>query len=380
MYTTDSFLLPLPVQVLGFIGALAFVLWKAKGLLVATAPPKEPTKKCCLENVTPIDAKFDWLTQDPLKVRPFVNKKSFNPAMNLNDFTANDWILIEKTYLHNVQLRKEITRDHPDHTVFLNPDKRFVAAFYEFYSLVIHYLTHRYPQYFKPDAEKNIVSNLISNETIPLDPSIKEAGVSEEEHNRNLLLSLAKSIEEDFIILLKDDPLNPDEEYVMRCNVSGFPAGFDPKNNFDKPISFIHTPVPQYQKRLKVSMSKYFDRLTPEEAHVRHNWSIQTSPNKFTLHSHHGREGDTIVPLKMEELDFEEGCFLRCERQCFTRMPILGADIMTIRTYVTPLAEIKQDDFVAKELIRGIDSLPADMAFYKKRGAWGEAVKEYLRS
>ncbi|KAG7192338.1 uncharacterized protein KQ657_001736 [Scheffersomyces spartinae] len=360
---------------------LLLILLVAIGLPLLTSRKKKPRKRSCLENVTPVDVDFDWKTQEPLKVRPFVNKKSFNPSMNLTDFTANDWILIEKTYLQNVQLRREITIKHSDHTVFLNPDKRFVAAFHEFYSLVIHYLTHRYPQYFVPDKHNNVVKNLITEDQIPLDPNIiTKDSVLEQDHNRELLLSLARTIEEDFILLHKDAP---DEEYIMRCNVSGFPAGFDPKNNFDKPISFIHTPVPQYQKRLKVSMSKYFDRLTTDEAHVRHNWSIQTNASKFTLHSHHGREGETPPPpLKMEDIDFEKGCFLRCERQCFTRLPVLGANLMTIRTYVTPLSEIKhlEDDHVTRELIRGIDSLPEDLAFYKKRGAWGEAVKEYLRS
>lgn len=56
---------------------------------------------------------------------------------------------------------------------------------------------------------------------------------------------------------------------------------------------------------------------------------------------------------------------LRCERQVFIRLPKTKLIVMTIRTYLTPIDKIKQEGN-AKELIRGIDSLPEDLAFYKK--------------
>jgi len=44
---------------------------------------------------------------------------------------------------------------------------------------------------------------------------------------------------------------------------------------------------------------------------------------------------------------------------------------------LTLLKTIKQEG-LGKELSRAIDGLPDDLAFYKKRNSWGEAVKEYL--
>ena len=83
---------------------------------------------------------------------------------------------------------------------------------------------------------------------------------------------LGRNIEEDFLILIKNNPHNKQEEYIMRASLNGFPAGFDPRVNFNQPISFIHQPVPQYKSRLQFSMTKFFNNLQPDKLWVRHNW------------------------------------------------------------------------------------------------------------
>lgn len=321
--------------------------------------------------IPPVGSKFKWDEELPIPYRPFAGKKDHKVNMGIRNISKEPetWLLIENTYKESTKLRKEICNNYPKHTIHVNPSERAIGAAREYYEKVTNFLLDRYPQYFYIKDDQ--IYNAINDVYLPLDGSKEEPS--------SLLLHLAASVEEDVVILLKDNPNDAEEEYKMRASINGFPAGFDPAEGFDQPISIIHGPVPSYENRLKLGMSRFFNRLEPKDMWYRTNWSIQAHKNLFSLHGNHARAGQVITPLKMEEIDFEDGCFLRVERQVLTRMPKSRAVIMTIRTYTTPMAQVKAEGY-ADELIKGIDGLPDDLAFYKKRAYWGEAVKEYLRT
>lgn len=316
--------------------------------------------------ITPVDPSWTWEKQKPLKLRPFVNKKNFNVQMGIKNIasTPEDWLLIEDTYADTVRLRKEIARLH--NTVLLEESHdNTIRAVKEMYEIMVGYYLSRYPQYFK--LEQNKVINLITGDLFPR-KSLSESP-------RQLMTHILGLIEEDFLLLLKDEE---DGEYILRASITGFPAGFDPSANMNRTVSQIHTPVPQYKPRLKSPMANFFKKLNPKDLWVRTNWSVQTHNNLFAIDGNHSRDGDDVKPLTADDVDFDNGCFLRVERQCFLRLPESNANLMTVRTYLTPIKEVKAEGH-ALELIRGIDSLPPEIGFYKKRGEWGEAVKEYLR-
>jgi len=332
----------------------------------------DPSWISCIQQPVPaIDPSFKWDETIPKKIRPFVKKKSFNAEMGIKNIasTPEDWLLLENTYLQAITLRKKFTRLYPDKTSLAYNNEATAMAIREFYETVTTFLLNRYPQYFV--VEKDTILNKISGETMPLN------GKNTTPHE--LVLILASHIEEDFLILLKDDPDDHEQEYLLRASITGFPAGFDPSKGHNKAISQIHDLVPQYSSRLKNPMSNFFNKLKPKDLWVRHNWSVQTSANYFNLDSLHGRDGDEIKVMTMDDLDFENGCFLRVERQILTRLPKLRAIFMTVRTYLTPMSEIKKEGS-GDELCRGISSLPKEIAFYKRALSWGDAVKEYLQS
>ena len=333
-----------------------------------------PSHSSVINNIPPVASNFKWETQQPLPIRPFVNKRNFNPSMaikNISD-TPQDWLLIENTYYNNVRQRQKHIALEPEILTFIHNNNRTKQAVGEFYDMVTQFLLLRYPMYFKYDFWSGMITNTITNDKFP------KYSKSLIPNYQSMVEILGRNIEEDFLILIKNNPHDKEEEYIMRASLNGFPAGFDPRVNFNQPISFIHQPVPQYKSRLQFSMTKFFNNLQPDKLWVRHNWGIQTHNMYFNMDTNHGRPGDKIHQLSMNEIDFDnEGCCLRCERQLFTRMPQSGAIIMTIRTYLTPIKTIKQEG-LGKELSRAIDGLPDDLAFYKKRNSWGEAVKEYL--
>lgn len=338
-------------------------------LLVLVFYRKRPTDT--FPRILPVDSCFKWENAPPVPYRPFEGKKVYKMTMNLKSLadTPEDWILIENTYVRSTALRRAVCAKYPRNTLFAHPRDDVSVAVREFYTKVCTFLLERYPQYFYKD-ELGLIYNAINDEHIPLDASTCEP--------QYLILALASTIEEDFLILMKDNPENDDEEYVLRASLTGAPNGFDPSHGFNKPISHIHRPVPQYASKLRFSMAKFFSRLSSSELWMRTNWSIQPHKEVFNLEGNHGRPGEEIVPLEVHKMDFEEGVFLRVERQLFMRLPVSGANIMTVRTYLTPLKDIKKDG-LGSDLVAAIDGLPEDVAFYKKRALWGDAVKQYMR-
>lgn len=323
--------------------------------------------------IDPIGDAFKWNEHEPLNFRPFAGKKNFRPSLGIKNIAdkREDLFLIENTYLDSTNLRRKYVETYPDKVMHCHPNWRTTEAVREFYELTIHFLCDRYPQYFKVEHEKNTVLNLINNDSFPYDGSKEDPKV--------LLRVLASNIEEDFLIMLKDNPEEEDEEYILRSSLTGSPAGFDPSQNFDQPISAIHGPVPQYKGRLASPMSRFFNKLEPKDLWQRGNWSIQTNNVLFKLEDHHGRDGEEIHQLKVADIDFDNACYMRCERQILTRMPKSRANIMLVRTYLTPVKQLKAEGW-GTELANAIEALPEDLAFYKRRHAWGAAVTEYLRS
>ncbi|CAH2355188.1 hypothetical protein CLIB1423_22S01750 [[Candida] railenensis] len=344
---------------------VAIQLWKFK------RKQSQRSKAIASPGVPPVDSDFKWEETEPRPYRPFDGKRNHRVAMGTKDMTETpeDWLLLENTYLKNIEFRKEATTSYPKNTTYVHDNIETRGAVVEFYDKVVTFLCQRYPQYFTLDEEKGTVLNTITNEYL-LSPT-----TSKEE---DLILCLAANIEEDFILLMKDDPTDHEEEYKLRASITGFPAGFDPSEGHNQPISFIHKPVPKYESRLKFSMAKFFNKLEPTDLSVRFNWSVQMHKEKFALTNNHGYVGDKLVEMKYEDIDFENETFLRVERQIFTRLPKSRAVMMTVRTYLTPLPKVKKEG-LAEELIQGIDGLPEDLAFYKKRPSWGEPVKRYLR-
>lgn len=317
--------------------------------------------------VPPVEADFKWNETLPFPYRPFVGKRDFKVNMGIRDIskTPEDWIFIENTYKKMTAHSKWVLDNHAEHTTFVSNNEQAHAAVREAYTKVVTFLVMRFPMYFK--IKGTSVVNEITGQTIPRHGT-GDANV--------LIRILAETIEEDMLILIKDDPSNKDMEYKVRAGTFLCPAGFYPSRGFDQEISFIHEPVPQYHERLKLGMHRFFNRLEPKDLWVRNNWLLQTDDKLYRVEGSHGRPGEETAALKHDDVDFDN-VFLRVERQTFTRLPKSRADIMLIRTYLTPVKTLR-DENLGDTLTHAIDSLPDDLAFYKRRHLWGPAVKQYM--
>ncbi|KAG7829637.1 hypothetical protein KL920_002496 [Ogataea angusta] len=336
---------------------------------------ERPTKsklsvKDVLPEVTiePVDPNFDWKKEEPAPYRPFKNAP-YRVNMAIQRADPQNIIVIENTYLKSTKLRERIMNERADISMACHPSAE--AALKELYCTVTDFLMKRYPMYFHVKENGATFYNKIKDESFPLDPA--------SEDRLEVLKFLGRTIEEDFIILLKNGEKGElENEYVWRAGVSCYPNGFVPGEKFNKPLTAIHGPVPQYLERLKVSMNKFFERLRVNEFVVRYNWSMQAHTNIFAPSMNHGtRTAASVKPLSPEDLDFNK-VFMRVEKQCFTRLAKTKADVMFIRTYTTPVTKIKAENR-AEDFCGAIDGLSDGFAIYKNKVLWGDAVKAYLK-
>lgn len=358
--------------------AVVFVaLWRVKKgshkVKPLTAKSTKPVKSYL---VVPVAADFNWEKESPLKSYPFKDKP-YRLTMGISKMDPQDWLLIEDSYKAELEEKMKIlTNSHPKYpankdlrgsTFFESPEADH--AIREFYDIAVNYMCSKYPMYFKRD-EKH-VHNIITGDRIP-----SRSG----NHTRvELQDALTRTIQEDFLILLKD-PSRADEkygdEYFFKAGVFAFAAGFDPKDKFDKPLTSIHDPIPGYAEKLKKSMNRFFDRLGAYEIVTRSNFSVQTHDKFYVDNDNKGYHND----YSGEQPTFDENdLHYRSERQALTKLPESGAIVFTIRTYLHPFKDFAEkfpEDGI--RLGGAIRHLPTDIATYKGAEKWGESAKSYL--
>lgn len=324
------------------------------------------------DNVIPkinsIDSSFDWSKQDPVKYRPF-KKGEYKLVMGIHNISPDEWFFVENTYKEYTDLKwSYVTNpDLFDHAVFMTED--CIPATIEFYQRSTQFMLDRYPMCFEIRGDQ--IYNKIRDDYIPLDPYSVE-------DKKQLHVYLSRFLEEDYIILYPDTENYDTEEYIFKGGIFAFAAGFDPQVRFKKPLTEIHGPVPEYRTKLRPQMNRFFDKLKPGTWVRRNNWSIQTHNMVFAMSENKGKEDEEITSLDPDTLDFEREVFFRSERQILTKLPKTGAIIFSIRTYLTPMKQLR-DEGIGEELIGGIEGMQNTIGQYKRRPEWGDAVCAYLR-
>ncbi|ETS84248.1 hypothetical protein PFICI_02273 [Pestalotiopsis fici W106-1] len=329
-------------------------------------PTADTSGQTPLDKIEPL-INFSWSAQEPLRLRTF--KPKYHITMGIEQMKLSDWIQIDKHYKNRIDLRCQLLQSNRDQVLRALPSAHgTISKLYAF--MVNAYLPTRYSDVFKiiPESRSQAshLLNLVTKDKIPLHPTATSS---------SMLEAIGRQVEEDFLILQHDAE---SDEFQLTAFVACFPNGFDWAQKFGKNMSQIHVPVPDYDVKLKKSMNRFLQRMAPGQFVKRHNWSISTSGNLFSVANVHLYAGDKV---EAEEVDFEKAC-LRCERQVLHRLQDSDDVILTIRTYMYPLREIKAEGS-GPALADAIDGLQTgsspNMYFYKRAPNWSDAVKRFLR-
>jgi hypothetical protein len=101
-------------------------------------------------------------------------------------------------------------------------------------------------------------------------------------------------------------------------------------------------------------------------------WSTTTNGNEDTFtHGMPAHPNDPPV-VQPETLQF------RTERQTLRRLPLTGAIVFTIRTYLVPLPELGKEKGVPARLASAVRSWPEGVGRYKGRDNYETVLLEYL--
>ena len=258
-------------------------------------------------------------------------------------------------------LKKKLYREHRDQVLCCRPGMD--TALHEALQLLKETLIRKYPSMFRLRTPQAI-ENLVTGDVWDLAP---DADTWEKHHPLEVMGLLST---EDFFLLETDD----EGQTTLKAAGVCFPAGFKIEERMGNTLWQIHAgKVPQYESKLARSMDRFFQKLRVENAICRFNYAIDTSGELFHRHSHHNlRPEDLEKPLTLEDLH------LRVERQVLQRLPKTRALLFTIRTYVTPIAEVTRDLEVARALRISVGSFSEDVAKYKNKDLWIDTLQAHL--
>jgi hypothetical protein len=108
-------------------------------------------------------------------------------------------------------------------------------------------------------------------------------------------------------------------------------------------------------------------------------WSLQVDgPDLFRTEGlNHYPNSVQVVGEEKFNPDFEQ-CFLRVEHQMLTCLPLSKAIMFCVRSYMTPLEQIKKEGD-GPRLADAIESMPEKLGLYKMRQFWGGKVLPWLK-
>lgn len=182
---------------------------------------------------------------------------------------VSELIQIDRMYLDRIQLRKDLIARREDQVLAVNPPA--IEAVRELYSwLVDQYLPQRYGDIFelhRQESSGNIetfLQNKVTDDIVPIDPNLQSP--------EDALRIIGRQVEEDFLFLL---PSGPEEQLVLEAYIACFPAGFAWTMKRGKTLAEIHQPVPDYKKKLQLSMDRFLSRLEPGKFVKRLNVSLE---------------------------------------------------------------------------------------------------------
>ncbi|CAF1368724.1 unnamed protein product [Rotaria sp. Silwood1] len=231
--------------------------------------------------------------------------------------------------------------------------------------LISEYLVCRYPSLFEFESS-----------TTQKQIRIKATGEIYPIYSDNPLKYAAFLIQDDLALMIE----GVDGQYYLKAGAIPLPGFWRLEDKFNMPLAEIHTSgnVPQFREKLQLGMERFFQKLTPERAVVRYNYSIQTD-GELSWSSSIGSEDTFGLGRKDARLNPSiESLHFRSERQALRRLPRSGAILFTVRTYFLPIIDIAQEPGVPGRLASALRSWPDEIVRHKGRKVYENVLLKYL--
>jgi hypothetical protein len=276
----------------------------------------------------------------------------YRPQMGLMALKPADWIEIDDDLAAILAAKRLLLAERHDEVFAALPGTEKAGA--EVLALLAEHLPRRFPTQYPRMGTTIAVA--ATGEMIGLGgPGAHPLEIA------------ARLVPEDLCLMRRAE-----EGYVLAAASVCFPSRWRLADKIGRTMAQIHGPVPRFAETLERPVDRFFDKLSPERAVWRLNWTIHDSPDLF--------QPLPPPPRSIDPAAFAQGLFLRVERQTLRRLPESGDVLFTIRTHIRPLGQIAADAEAARRLAAAVAALPPDIRAYRSMQLYADALADWLRT
>lgn len=246
------------------------------------------------------------ILQSSLPFAPWMDPRT-SRLPGILPLTGDHWTCIDDAFAGQMSERDRLIAASPTLVHALQPRAKPAAD--ELYATLLQTLATRPGYHLSPHKVRRP-----DGVSVALDPD-------------QPLLTLGRLFQEDFCILERIGA-----EHILTGAILCFPAGWTLAQKLGRPMTQIHTPVPNYDPDIAKRVQRLFDAIRPEQPLWRANSLIYDDP---ALHQPRLEGAPRPRPV------FKT--YARSERQCLVRLPKTGAVVFAIHTYVVRMTNLAPD-------------------------------------
>lgn len=276
----------------------------------------------------------------------------YQPKMGLKPLDWKHWLEFGVDYDFQIAKKRECFARHRGQVLSLGPDIDSLCL--ELWERLANHLSEFYPQKFSFESRMKVLKR---GEELFAFPSTGEEAME----------SISQLTQEDWCLLQKD----PEGVYRLVVGSVCFPSRWNLLEKAGKDADGIHMPVPDYAQMLANPTKNFLEKLSVDKPMWRLNWTIHDSQELFC-------PGPVPTNPHLSPEEVLSHCFLRVERQTLSRLPGSGAIAFSIRTHITPMAELASDPEKRKLMHLSLVGLPMDTAAYRGMAPFFESLKKAL--
>ncbi|KAK0498331.1 hypothetical protein EDD18DRAFT_1351019 [Armillaria luteobubalina] len=341
----------------------------------------------------------------PIPYRPF-RWGQYHVTMGTRSMPWEDWIEIDNTYAKYQRIREHRLETKGNDVLRLLPASLGVKSGYtiELVHELAEYLHARYPTSFHVTRiDESFRSPIKAIYVVPTDTSynlppplllgdkeesllLRSVGADEAEKAMKTAALLAQ---DDLAIMVEGS----DDRYYLQGGAICVAGNWRLQDKIGLAMEDIHVTVPQYREKLHVSLTRFFRRLPVDKPVIRNNYSIQIVPptlNRDGLVDPEELAWSSVLNGPETEFEHRHGrqtqpplvtpgtLRLRTERQTLRRLPLSGAIIFGIRTYVIPIETLVKEPVVPGRMASAVRGWPESVRAYKAGSMYQDILLEYL--
>ncbi|KAF4633586.1 hypothetical protein G7Y89_g4518 [Cudoniella acicularis] len=287
----------------------------------------------------------------PHPYRPWQAGK-YHMTMGIRKMPEEEWLILDNLYKQEQELRRYLIRTNRNGVMQCLPGAE--RACEEALEYIVDFLVRRYPAHFqllkdRPGYIHNNITNRKFKVTAPYDQHPLEV--------------IAQLVMEDINLLLPGTEKEEDSQQYYLFSMA--PAGWYIEERIGWPLWRIHGPVPMWEEKLRKAMDRFFLGLKVDSPVQRNNYFMQMNETMFQQDPFPDSMPHTIRP---------EDIRIRHERQTLRRLPRSRAVLFMVRTYLTPLTDLRDEKGNLYAFRSAIRAWPPIMAKYKDADYFEEAA------